>query len=179
MKHDPKFSADSLPANALRASAADMRKALALAAQVVERRNTIPVLGYVLVECGEGVATFTGTNLDIEARAEFPAETVPGLKFLAPPGLLGQLTKFADGPVTLAVSGDNILTITADDLTATVRLICEPDEFPRMQIEAAGNFAVPADLLKRALGAALPCVSTEETRYYLNGVYMHLSLIHI
>ncbi|WP_444668399.1 DNA polymerase III subunit beta [Cereibacter changlensis] len=173
MKHETKFSADDLPKNTARAGAGDVRKALAFASQVVMRRNTIPVLGLVRVDCRDGVMAFSGTDLDCEARAECAAETGNApFSFLVDPRMLSKLARFCEGPLTMGVAGD-LLTIKADDMTATVRQLCDIKDWPAMVGTPGEAFSFPGEVLAKALRGVVPCISTEETRYYLNGVYMH------
>lgn len=155
--------------------AAALKRALAFASQAVERRNTIPILGMVLVECDGEAITVTGTDLDIECRAGTIAlEGSDALSFTISPKLLGGLLRWAEGVVTISRAGD-MLTITADDVTAEVRELCPVPDWPEFKAgEPVGlPIAIAEAKLHKAMAATIACISTEETRYYLNGIYLH------
>ena len=157
------------------AHATALKRALAFAAQVVERRNCIPVLGMVLIECDGEAITITGTDLDIECRAGADALYSTG-KFscILPPRLLTGLLRWAEGEVTIIRDGD-LITIIADDVEATVREMCSVEDWPLFIVgEALGLPVSISDAkFRKALSNASTCISTEETRYYLNGVFLH------
>lgn len=156
--------------------AVTMKRALAFASQATERRNTIPILGMVKVDFADDKVTITGTDLDVECEAEVEAITgsAQPFSFTMQPRLLTGLLRYAEGDVTIAKEGD-IITITADDMTAQARELCPPEDWPALNM---GNpcglpVSVSEARLHKAMTAAMACVSTEVTRYYLNGVYMH------
>lgn len=157
------------------AHAAALKRALAFASQPIERRNTVPIIGMVLIECDGEAITVTGTDLDLECRAGAAAiDGSDALSFTISPRLLADLLRWAEGTITISRNGD-ILTITADDVTATVRELCPAEDWPNffMGDPVGLPIAISEAKLHKALGAVQVCVSKEETRYYLNGVYMH------
>lgn len=153
--------------------------------RVVEKRNTIPVLGNLLL-CGTGSglrieatdttmsATITapgaaGADFRTTIRADMLRDVLRRCKgdlvsFDAPP-LASDQTVTADHRVTLE-SGSAKLTL--DQLPA--------DDFPSLSLpDATHSFEVPLATLVAAFRTTVFAVSTEETRYYLNGVFMHAS----
>ena len=157
------------------AHATALKRALAFASQVIERRNTIPVLGMVLIECDGQAVTFTGTDLDTECRAG--AATIEDgdvFSCLLPPRLLAGLLQWADGTVTISREGD-LITITAGDVVATVRELCPVSDWPPFANVDWSHLpvSITETKLRKALSSVSICISTEETRYYLNGVFLH------
>ncbi|MEL7214811.1 MAG: DNA polymerase III subunit beta [Pseudomonadota bacterium] len=151
-------------------------KALGRAQGVVERRNTIPILANVLIEAeGEG-ASFRATDLDIEVLDKAPAMVErAGATTVGAQVLHDIVRKLPDGStVTLAADADTgRLAVTAGRSSFSLATLPRED-FPVMgSSEYDCNFAVNAATLRRLFDKAQFAVSTEETRYYLNGVYMH------
>ena len=153
-------------------------RAVALAQSVVERRNTIPILANVLIEAEGATAQFRATDLDIEVVHRAPATVQrAGATTVAAVTLHEIVRKLPDGAlVTLAEDGPaGRLVVTAG--RSTFQLPTQPrEDFPVMaSSDYAANFAVPAGDLRRLFDKSKFAISTEETRYYLNGVYFHVA----
>jgi DNA polymerase III subunit beta len=157
---------------------ATLLKALAQAQSVVERRNTIPILANVLIEAEGAQVSFRATDLDIEVVDRAPAMVERAGATTVSAVMLHEIVrKLPDGAlVNLAEdAAAGRLTITAGRSTFNLATLPKED-FPVMATsEYASNFAAPAGVLRRLFDKAKFAISTEETRYYLNGVYMHVS----
>ncbi len=153
-------------------------KAVSQAQSVVERRNTIPILANVLIEAeGDGVH-FRATDLDIEVvdRANAQVERA-GATTVSAVTLHEIVRKLPDGSlVTLTDDGAaGRLTVQAGRSNFSLATLPKED-FPVMaSSEYACNFSVKAPVLRRLFDKSKFAISTEETRYYLNGVYMHVA----
>ena len=153
-------------------------RAVAQAQSVVERRNTIPILANVLIEAEGDAVRFRATDLDIEVVDRAPATveraggtTVSAVTFHE------IVRKLPDGAlVTLADdAAAGRLSVSAGRSHFTLATLPKED-FPVMaSSEYAANFAAPAPVLRRLFDKSRFAISTEETRYYLNGVYMHVA----
>ena len=155
---------------------AALLKAVAQAQSVVERRNTIPILSNVLIEAEGAQASFRATDLDIEIVDRAPAVVErPGATTVSAVMLHEIVRKLPDGAL-VALSVDPAtqrLTVAAGRSTFSLATLPRED-FPVMaSSEYTSNFAAPAPVLRRLFDKAKFAISTEETRYYLNGVYMH------
>lgn len=155
---------------------ATLLKALGQAQSVVERRNTIPILANVLIEAEGAQVSFRATDLDIEVVDKAPAMVDRAGATTVSAVMLHEIVrKLPDGAlVTLtADAAANRLTVAAGRSTFQLATLPKAD-FPVMaSAEYACNFSAPAPLLRRLFDKAKFAISTEETRYYLNGVYMH------
>ncbi|MAC82081.1 MAG: DNA polymerase III subunit beta [Rhodobacteraceae bacterium] len=153
-------------------------KAVAQAQSVVERRNTIPILANVLIEAeGDGV-TFRATDLDIEVVDKAPAMVErAGATTVAATTLHEIVRKLPDGSLVTVTADPTTGRLTVETGKTTFSLATLPKEdFPVMATsEYASNFSAPAPLLRRLFDKSKFAISTEETRYYLNGVYMHVA----
>ncbi|MEO0667794.1 MAG: DNA polymerase III subunit beta [Pseudomonadota bacterium] len=152
-------------------------KAVAQAQSVVERRNTIPILANVLIEAEGSDVTFRATDLDIEVVDKAPAQVErAGSTTVAATTLHEIVRKLPDGAlVTLnADIAAGRLTVEAGRSNFSLATLPKED-FPVMaSSEYASNFSVAAPQLRRLFDKSKFAISTEETRYYLNGVYMHV-----
>lgn len=148
----------------------------------------IPVLGNVLIEAGDGAVVLVATDLDMEARRECASDdrdgpgsaewiaairpfavTAPAKPLLA---VLGEID--AEAMVTLAVDDEtDRLVITAG--RSRFRLATLPvQDFPKLKRGAWDQeWTIGAAVLSEAIDSVAHAISTEETRYYLNGVYLH------
>ena len=146
---------------------------------VVERRNTIPILSNVLLNAdGEdgGSLSLTATDMDLEIVESTSAEvSQPGMTTAPAHTLYDIVRKLPDGSrVELQTSTDgNTLTVRAG--RSNFKLGCLPTEdFPQMAGGAMPhNFQLGAAELRALIDRTRFAISTEETRYYLNGIYLH------
>ncbi|SHF13187.1 DNA polymerase III, beta subunit [Loktanella atrilutea] len=157
---------------------ASLLKAVAQAQSVVERRNTIPILANVLIEAEGDTVQFRATDLDIEVVDRAPAKVDrAGATTVAAVTLNEIVRKLPDGSlVTLTEDGaSGRLTIQAGRSNFSLATLPRED-FPVMATsDYTTNFSAPAPVLRRLFDKAKFAISTEETRYYLNGVYMHVA----
>ncbi len=157
---------------------ATLLKALAQAQSVVERRNTIPILANVLIEAEGNQVSLRATDLDIEVVDRAPAMVERAGATTVSAVMLHEIVRKLPDGALVSLSEDSAagrLTITAGRSTFSVATLPKED-FPVMaSSEYSSNFAAKAPVLRRLFDKAKFAISTEETRYYLNGVYMHVS----
>ncbi len=151
-------------------------KAMSQAQSVVERRNTIPILANVLIEAEGSAVSFRATDLDIEVVDKTLATVErPGATTVAAHTLHEIVRKLPDGAM-VQLSDDGAsgrLEVQAGRSNFSLATLPRED-FPVMaNSEYSCNFAAPAPVLRRLFDKSKFAISTEETRYYLNGVYMH------
>jgi DNA polymerase-3 subunit beta len=155
---------------------AALLKSLGHVHRVVERRNTIPILANVLVKAERSKLAFKATDLDLEETETIPAEVGQGGATTVPAHMFYEIVrKLPEGAqIVLEASGDRaVLAVRAGRSRFTLQTLPESD-FPDL---AAGDmthkFKVQAADLKRLIDKTQFAISTEETRYYLNGIYLH------
>jgi DNA polymerase-3 subunit beta len=144
--------------------------------RVVERRNTIPILSNVLLKAEGASLAMRATDLDLEiteaaaAMVEQPGATT------VPAHLLYEIVrKLPDGAeVSLATNpdGGSMSVISGRSRFA---LQCLPEsDFPDLTAGAfTHTFRLPATALRMLIARTQFAISTEETRYYLNGIFVH------
>ncbi|MAY32042.1 MAG: DNA polymerase III subunit beta [Rhodovulum sp.] len=153
-------------------------KAVGQAQSVVERRNTIPILANVLIEADANSVSFRATDLDIEVVDKTVAQVErPGATTVSAVTLHEIVRKLPDGAL-VDLTDDGIsgrLTVQAGRSNFSLATLPKED-FPVMaSSEYTANFSAPAPVLRRLFDKSKFAISTEETRYYLNGVYMHVA----
>ncbi|MEO0894315.1 MAG: DNA polymerase III subunit beta [Pseudomonadota bacterium] len=157
---------------------ATLLKAVAQAQSVVERRNTIPILANVLIEAeGDGVQ-FRATDLDIEVVDKAAAQVErAGATTVSAVTLHEIVRKLPDGALVSLTDDGATGRLTVEAGRSNFALATLPKEdFPVMaSSEYECNFSAKAPDLRRLFDKSKFAISTEETRYYLNGVYMHVS----
>jgi DNA polymerase-3 subunit beta len=157
---------------------ATLLKALAQAQSVVERRNTIPILANVLIEAEGNQVSLRATDLDIEVIDKAPAMVERAGATTVSAVMLHEIVrKLPDGSLVSLTedAATGRLTISAGRSTFSLATLPRED-FPVMaSSEYSTNFSAPAPVLRRLFDKAKFAISTEETRYYLNGVYMHVA----
>ena len=153
-------------------------KAVSQAQSVVERRNTIPILANVLIEAEGSDVTFRATDLDIEVVDKAPAQVErSGATTVSATTLHEIVRKLPDGALVTLTSDAAAGRLTVEAGRSNFSLATLPKEdFPVMaSSEYASNFSAPSQMLRRLFDKSKFAISTEETRYYLNGVYMHVA----
>ncbi|WP_299728516.1 DNA polymerase III subunit beta [uncultured Tateyamaria sp.] len=153
-------------------------KAVSQAQSVVERRNTIPILANVLIEAEGSDVTFRATDLDIEVVDRAPAQVErAGATTVSATTLHEIVRKLPDGALVSLTADSAAGRLTVEAGRSNFSLATLPKEdFPVMaSSEYASNFSIEAPKLRRLFDKSKFAISTEETRYYLNGVYMHIA----
>jgi DNA polymerase-3 subunit beta len=174
--HATFFAPQPGPAMKVTVERAELLKSLGHVHRVVERRNTIPILANVLIRADKSKLAFKATDLDLEITETIAAEVGPGGSTTVPAHMFYEIVrKLPEGAqIVLEASGDRaMLTIRAGRSRFTLQTLPESD-FPDL---AAGDmthtFNLAAADLKRLIDKTQFAISTEETRYYLNGIYLH------
>ena len=151
-------------------------KALGHVHRIVERRNTIPILANVLIEAKDGKLALKSTDLDLEAAESIPADVAQSGATTVPAHVIYDIVrKLPEGAqASLETTGDaGQLVLRAGRSRFTLQALPASD-FPDLTAgEFSHRFAIPAAELKRLIENTQFAISTEETRYYLNGIYLH------
>ena len=150
-------------------------KSLGHVQSVVERRNTIPILSNVRMEAGEGFLCLNATDMDLDIVDKGDADvTRPGATTARAQTLYEIVRKLPEGSqVEFDSDGEGQLLLRSGRSRFT--LTCLPtDDFPVMSGgEMSHTFSLPASEIRGLIDRTRFAISTEETRYYLNGIYLH------
>jgi DNA polymerase III subunit beta len=155
---------------------AALLKSLGHVHRVVERRNTIPILSNVLMRADGGELSLKATDLDLEVTETIAADVGQAGATTVPAHVLYDIVrKLPDGAqVSLEMAGERARSLIRSGRSRFTAPGAAGSDFPDL---AAGEMppplhARPADL-KRLIEKTQFAISTEETRYYLNGIYLH------
>lgn len=150
--------------------------ALALAGKAVERRSTIPVLQNLLFAVEAGSLRLTGSDLDCEISAEVAGQAPAAAAFTLPAGTLHDAVRKLPEAVDVVFEVEqNFAAISAGRSRFRVPVL-PADDFPSMSAgDFSHHFGLDAGVLARMLGIVSYAISSEEARYYLNGIHWHAS----
>jgi len=155
---------------------ANLLNALNHVHRVVERRNTIPILGNVLLKAEGAELALKATDLDMEIADTAPAmieqpgaTTIPALMFY------DIVRKLPDGAeISLDTSDGSTLLLQSGRARFSLQMLPDAD-FPDLNAgDLPVSFTMTGPQLKRLIDRTQFAISTEETRYYLNGIFFHV-----
>ena len=155
---------------------AALLRALGHVHRIVERRNTIPILSNVLLKAEEGGLRLRATDLDIEVTETVRADvTQPGATTVPAHVIYDIVRKLADGAqVSLETTGETSQMQLRSGRSRFMLQALPETDFPDLAAgEMPHSFSLGASDLKRLIDKTQFAISTEETRYYLNGIYLH------
>lgn len=144
--------------------------------RVVERRNTIPILSNVLLTADGASLEMKATDLDLEVTEATAANIEQAGATTVPAHLLYDIVrKLPEGAEVMLKLDENGNSMTVVSGRSSFRLQCLPQaDFPEL---SAGTFShifrMDSAALKGLVEKTQFAISTEETRYYLNGIYFH------
>lgn len=150
-----------------------LKHAMRLITDTIERRNTIPILGYVRLSLDKDGLKITGTDLDIEATADIDVIDGAGeWQTCLDAGILAGIASVSGVSPVRIEPGKDAAIVTIDGDAATYELQTLPaSDFPDLTGKRAKLLETFTNgMLASTLDKVRWCISTEETRYYLNGV---------
>ena len=153
----------------------NLMRALGHAQRVVERKNTIPILSNVLLSARGGALTLKATDLDIEVTEKVAARVEQDGATTVPAHMLYDIVrKLPDGSeVMLQVAEEGTLRLVSGRSQFRLQMLPE-DDFPDLTAaDFSHTFRLAAADLKGLIDRTQFAISNEETRYYLNGIYLH------
>lgn len=155
---------------------AALMRCLSHVQSAVERRNTIPILSNVLIKAEDGTLTLSTTDMDMEINESVAAKVSKPGSATAPASTLFDIVKKLsdEGQVQLELDpSGNQMSVKAG--RSNFKLACLPvSDFPEIgQGDLPSSFSIPANDLRALIDRTKFAMSTEETRYYLNGIYIH------
>jgi DNA polymerase III subunit beta len=151
-------------------------KALGHVHRIVERRNTIPILANVLIDAKDGKLALKSTDLDLEAAEQVPADVAQNGATTVPAHVIYEIVrKLPEGAqASLETTGDAGQLVLRSGRSRFTLQALPASDFPDLTSgEFSHKFTLPAAELKRLIENTQFAISTEETRYYLNGVFLH------
>ena len=156
---------------------ATLLKSLSHVQSVVERRNTIPILSNVLIEASaDGSIKLTATDLDLQIVETFAASVeTAGAITVSAHTLFEIARKLPDGSQVQLHAADGRMAVNAGRARFSLATLPR-DDFPMIaEGDLPTSFELPASSLIQIIDKTRFAISTEETRYYLNGIFLHVA----
>ncbi len=148
-------------------------KGLSVTQSVVEKRNTMPILANILIRGSGGQLQLVATDLEVGVSARISADVVTsGSLSLNAKKLYDIVKELPEGEVRVR-SGDGFNVEISSGRSRFNVLGLDPEDFPQVQeYPDASYFALPAAVLGDMISKTIFAVSTDETRFNLNGIYI-------
>ena len=150
-------------------------KPLAQVVNVVERRQTLPVLANFLVQVQNGQLSLTGTDLEVEMVSRIAVEDAQDGETTIPARKLVEIIRaLPDGSrITVSQTGDKI-TVQAGRSRFTLATL-PANDFPSVdEVEATERVAIGEATLKELIERTAFAMAQQDVRYYLNGLLFDL-----
>jgi DNA polymerase-3 subunit beta len=156
---------------------ATLLKSLGHVQSVVERRNTIPILSNVLIEArDDGSLRLMATDLDLQVDESVPAQVAQsGATTVSAHTFFDIVRKLPEGSQVELSAAEGKMQVVAG--RARFNLSTLPrDDFPVIaEGELPTRFELPAATLRQIIDKTKFAISSEETRYYLMGIFLHVA----
>ena len=155
---------------------ATLLKSLGHVQSVVERRNTIPILSNVLIEArDDGSLRLMATDLDLQVDESVPANVdQAGATTVSAHTLFDIVRKLPDGSQVEIAASEGKMQIVAGRSRFNLSTLPR-DDFPVIaEGELPTRFELPAATLRQIIEKTRFAISSEETRYYLMGIFLHV-----
>ena len=153
-----------------------LMKSLGHVHRVVERRNTIPILSNVLLRAEGNELHLKATDLDLEIFEKTPAVVEQTGATTVPAYMLYEIVRKLPGgsEVQLSIDTDSgTLKITTGRSQFTLQML-PVEDFPDISAgEFTHSFSMATGQIRNLIEHTQFAISTEETRYYLNGIFLH------
>ena len=157
-------------------NSSDLLKALSHIHGIVEVRHTLPILSNIILKAKDNELTLSSTNLDIYCADKIKAEvTIAGEISVSAVTFFEIVKRLPSGSEVLMSmeEGENEITLKCGRSKFNLSTL-KTDDFPIISDnDLSTNFVLSADELIRIIDKTKFAVSNEETRYYLNGIFLH------
>lgn len=160
----------------------NLLKALSHVQSVVERRNAVPILSNVKIECADdGLLSLTTTDTDISIKDQIEATIVESGSITVPAATLYDIVRKLGAGIEISITstGEDASTCEFKVNNSEFNLPCLPViDFPNFEINKSTHvFKIASEIFKALFNKTRHAISIDETRYYLNGVYMHPTIV--
>jgi DNA polymerase III subunit beta len=155
----------------------DLLGLIAKTQNIVEKRNTMPVLINVLLEAKGNSLKVFATNLEVSLTAEAPAKIfTEGKAAVSAKSLFEIIKELPEAPIQL-VKGENNWVKVSQGKSVFNLVGISPEEYPVFPSPTSSEFMeIETENFIDMIAKTIYSVSTDETRYHLNGVYFERPL---
>lgn len=154
----------------------DLLKPLSYVAGVVERRQTLPVLSYILLRQKEGEMTLTGTDLEIEVIAKVNKTDGGDVEMTLPARKLYDICRALPTDANINIKKEGEKSIVKSGKSRFALVTVPVADFPFVQ---ASQWEQALTLKQNQLRGLLEqthfCMAQQDVRYYLNGLLLEIT----
>lgn len=154
---------------------AALLKSLSHVQSVVERKNTIPILSNVMIRAGGDEVSFVATDMELEVNETMKAAVAKAGAITAPAHTLYEIVRKLPEGAQVEINAVSAGQIVLSSGRSQFKLGCLPvEDFPKMPDgDHKHKFTLSSEDLRGLIDRTRFAISAEETRYYLNGIYLH------
>ncbi|RLA64635.1 MAG: DNA polymerase III subunit beta [Epsilonproteobacteria bacterium] len=151
-----------------------LRNALNKILSVVDKKNSRPILSYTLFKVDNGSIEFSATNLEVSAKVITPANVEnPGTFCVNAKNIFDIVRELPEGEISFEMKeGTNFLNLTSNNIHYSL-LVYNYEDFPQLTFSKQENeFTMNSEQLLEIINKTFHAISSDETRLYLNGIYL-------
>mgnify|MGYP001166268857 CR=1 FL=1 len=151
-------------------------KSLGHAYGIIEKKNALPILSNILLEAKNSKIKITATDLDIIYSEEVPAEELKAEgSTTTSASILYDILRKLDQNTKVKFSLQSLNKLTLVSSNSKFNLLCLPsDNFPLLDEDIQQkSFEISSQKILKLLNKTKISISNDETRHYLNGIYLH------
>tara|TARA_Y100001970_G_scaffold250697_1_gene322687 strand:+ start:4492 stop:5604 length:1113 start_codon:yes stop_codon:yes gene_type:complete len=152
-------------------------KTLSHVQSVVSKKNTLPILSNILIEAYKNNLSLSSTDMDLSIKETVDCNVIEEGSTTLNAQIIYDIVKKMpeESDVEFISNNGNLLTIRSN--VSKFSLSCLPkDEFPIIETKAEGlNISIDADIILNLINKTKFAISNEETRYFLNGLYLNIN----
>lgn len=150
-------------------------KPLSYVAGIAERRQTLPILSYVLLQCQDGKTVLTGTDLEVEVSTNAPGTAKSAGEITVPARKLLEICRALPDGVEIEIRQDGEKAIVKAGKSRFSLLTLPATDFPALQAPPwEQSLTMKRGDFKRLLDQTQFCMAQQDVRYYLNGVLLEI-----
>ncbi|MCR4300042.1 MAG: DNA polymerase III subunit beta [Sulfuricaulis sp.] len=155
----------------------DLIKPLSYVTGVVEKRQTLPVLSFVLLHQQDGQMTLTGTDLEIEIIAKVNRAGAGDVDITLPARKLFDICRALPGDAEINIMKEGDKSIVKSGKSRFTLMAVPVADFPVVQaFQCEQAFTITKKSFKKLLEQTHFCMAQQDVRYYLNGLLLELTV---
>lgn len=149
-------------------------KSLLLIQSIVEKKKTLPILANVLIKAVDDFVYLTATDLEISIKIKLEAKVIENGSTTLPAKKIFEIAKeMPEQRIEIVTKPNNWITIQSGQSEFNLAAI-DASEFPDIKDETAEIIAIyKAKELKNLIDKSINCISNDDKKYNLNGLFVH------
>lgn len=149
-------------------------KGLTLVQGVIEKKKTLPILANVLIEAENNIITLTATDLEIGIKSKYESEVIKSGKITVSAKKLFEIVKeLSDEIIEIESKDNNWIELKCGNAKFNI-VALPPEEYPFINdVEGSANLVIDSKLIKSLIDKTFYSISTDESKYNLNGLFIH------